>query len=383
MMSTSQPPGKMMRVCIITTVHKSRDDRVFHKQALSLALAGYRVTMIARWEPGEDSGPILKRPLPHFRGKVDRLVRGTLCALRLALKEKADAYHFHDPELLFLGVALKLCGKCVIYDVHEDYQQKMLSRHLPPFVRTVAARLWRIYESVSTKWFDHIIAADSHVASLFPARKTTVIANYPPLDFLKRAAIKPVGGNDDVFRIVYVGGISQIRGIGKVIAALDLIQERAVEFHLAGDVAEDDLKQLITRHPKVVYHGVLPWEKVNELLAQADAGVVLFQPVPAFLYYPGENIIKLWEYMGLGLPVLISNFPKLKLLIESLGAGIPVDPTDPVAIAGAIRLLIEQPQVRRQMGERGRHAVVSGRNWDREATKLIAVYEALAPRVSG
>jgi len=104
---------------------------------------------------------------------------------------------------------------------------------------------------------------------------------------------------------------------------------------------------------------------------------VLFQPVPAFQYYPGENIIKLWEYLGLGLPVIISDFPKLKMLIETMEVGIAVDPTRPVAIAAAIRQLRDKPELRRKLGDNGRATVLKEHNWGNEAAKLVAVYQGL------
>ncbi len=363
------------RVCIITTAHEPRDDRIFHKQALSLARA-YEVAMIAAWTSDMESGPVRKLPLPPLRGKWARVLRGTCAALRLALKHDAAVYHFHDPELLPLGVALKVLGKRVIYDVHEDYSKKILSRRVPRLLAKAASRCVRAVEGACARNFDHVIAADSHVASLFAPERTTVIANYPPLDFVRRTTLEPRKPNTP-FRVIYVGGISRMRGIGMILEALDLIVDEPVEFHLAGNVNDEELLCRIKTHPRVVYHGVLPWEKVNQLLAKADAGLALFQPVPAFEYYPGENIIKLWEYLGIGLPVIISNFPKLKRLIEGLEAGIAVDAANPAAIAAAIRRLRDEPALGRRLGANGRAAVLRERHWEMEAGKLAGVYQSV------
>ena len=365
------------RICIITTAHEPRDDRVFHKEALALARSGYAVSLIAGWDAEIDSGPVRKLPLPPFRGKLDRMFRGAGCAFRLALRERADAYHFHDPELLAVGVALKLFGKRVIYDVHEDYSKKMLSRRLPQIVRIPASWIMRAFEAICAWSFDRVVAADSHVASLFAPAKTVVIANYPPLDFVQRAVRPQPRDLSAPFRIVYVGGINLIRGIGKIVDAVELIHDRPVEFHLAGNVTDAALLARLQTHPRVVYHGVLPWEEVNQVIAQADVGMVLFQPVPAFEYYPGENIIKLWEYLGIGLPVIISNFPKLQTLITALDAGLAVDPADPAAIATAIKHLRDHPELRRRLGDNGRRAVLQDRNWESQAVRLGAMYRQL------
>ena len=79
----------------------------------------------------------------------------------------------------------------------------------------------------------------------------------------------------------------------------------------------------------------------------------------------------------MGLPIIISDFPKLKTLIETMGAGIAVDSTRPLAIAAAIRQLRDKPELRHRLGENGRLAVLKERNWDNEATKLLTVYQEL------
>ena len=267
---------QLCRICIITTAHNAQDERIFHKQALSLAHAGFEVAMIAGWTADMDSGPVKILPLPVFKGRVDRMLRGSICALRLALKAKAEVYHFHDPELLPLGVLLKLFGKRVIYDVHEDYSKKILSRDLPVMVGKLMAKLLRYFESLCAASFDHIIVADSHVATLFPAGKTTVIANYPPLEFVRQ--VTPLSRDPSApFRLVYVGGISLSRGIGKILDALELVKDRPIEFHLAGPVSDAGLLAQINRHPQVVYHGVLPWKKVSFLVEVLPIlGLLLF-----------------------------------------------------------------------------------------------------------
>ena len=225
-----------------------------------------------------------------------------------------------------------------------------------------------------SRFFDHVITADSHTRQHFPPKRSTVLANYPPLKF---ADVARRAAEDGVFRLVYAGGIDIDRGVGKVIDAVDLLDSVAVEFHVAGPPPRDALARRLGEHPKVVYHGMLPWEEVNALLVDADLGVVLLQPVPAYIYCPGENVIKLFEYMAVGLPVLISDFPKLKALIDSLGCGLAVDATSPQAIAAAIEHLYRNPSLRRQMSEAGREAVRDRCNWEHEEQKLLGIYRRL------
>ena len=360
------------RVCILTTSHLAKDDRVFHKEALSLERLGFDVCMIAPHDREETIGSIRVYALPKVRSRLSRYVGNALRALRLAWRTPADVYHFHDPELLWVGVALRLAGRRVVYDAHEDYQQKALSSELPG--RRIVAVAWRIYESLFSRFFNHIITADSYTRKHFPANRSTVLANYPPSRLVCSSRRR---GDDGAFRLIYVGGLSVERGIDEMLNAVDLLEGIAVELHLAGPPPDEPLARRIARHPNVVYHGMLPWEEVGPLLADADLGLVLLQPVAAFLYCPGENVIKLFEYMAAALPVLISNFPKLKSLVELVGCGLAVDPTSPQEIAAAIKYLHQNPDIRRRMGDTGRRAVRDRYNWECEERKLLAIYQEI------
>lgn len=367
------------RVCILTTAHDADDDRIFHKQALTLAHAGYDVSMVAAWEPGMDSGPVHAVPLSLPQGKLVRVLWGGWQAFRVGLKAKGDVYHFHDPDLLPVGVALKLVGRRVVYDAHEDYSLKIRSRALPWPLAWLASRLVRTFEAGCAMFFDRIITADSHVAGLFPAAKTTVIANYPPLRFVRIDTPRPSRAAGAPLRIAYVGGISRPRGIPQVLAALDLLEPGTVEFHVAGGCSDPDLLAALQRHPRVIYHGLLPWEQVSDVLFQADVGMLTLLPIPAYVYCPGENIIKLWEYLGLGLPVIVSHFPRLKALVEQLDVGLAVDPEDAASIAAAIRRLRDEPAELARLGANGRRVVRESRHWEAEGAKLVRLYQELVP----
>ncbi len=364
-------PAAKPTVCILTTSHNVKDDRIFHKEALSLERFGYEVIIVAQHCKEEIIDSIRVFPLRPAKRRFDRHVRSVFRAFWLAMRLRADVYHFHDPELLPVGLMLRILGKKVIYDAHEDYQQKLKSKQLPRGIKTLLPMLWRIWERFVSRRMSHNIVADSHTLTLFPRKKTTVISNFVPLHF---SEVHQREDHDDRFRIMYVGGISVDRGIAKVIEAMDRLNVPNAELHLAGRILDPELTEVIAKHPRVVYHGILPWEKVNELLVAGHLGLVLLQPVPAYLYCPGENCVKLFEYMALGLPVLISDFPKLKAFIESVGAGMAVNPTSPAKIAEALRFLYENPAERQRMGENGQQAVRDRFCWEREEEKLRDVY---------
>jgi len=360
-------------VCHLSSVHNWFDERVFHKEMKSLRKIGYKVSFVVQQKQNVQVDGIqivaLKKPRSFFH----RIFFTNAVLLIRALQIRADAYHFHDSELLFIGYLLKCLGKRVIYDTHENYQEKFRAHpRIPDFLRPWFSALWWMFEKSISSRFDFVITADSVTKRKFPQGKVEVLGNFPPRDFGK---VHQSAGSSSFFKIIYVGGITEERGIGKAVDAVERLDDIPVKLHLIGETRNPSLLRRISNHPKVVYHGRIEWEKLGPHLASADIGIALYQPIPSYLYYPGENIVKLFEYMKMGIPVLLSAFPLLKPFIEQIGAGIPVDPADPEKIAEAIRHLYHHPEIRREMGQKGINAVNHTYNWENQEKKLWRVYE--------
>jgi glycosyltransferase involved in cell wall biosynthesis len=86
---------------------------------------------------------------------------------------------------------------------------------------------------------------------------------------------------------------------------------------------------------------------------------------------------KLFDYMLVGLPVIASNFPLYREVVEPDRCGLIVDPSKPEEIARAMEYLIDHPDEAREMGERGRKAVLEKYNWDKESERLLQIYDAV------
>ena len=100
------------------------------------------------------------------------------------------------------------------------------------------------------------------------------------------------------------------------------------------------------------------------------------------LFYPEPNHIdvqpnKMFEYMAAGLPVIASNFPHWREIIEGAGCGLLVDPLDPEAIAAAMKWILDHPAEAEAMGQRGRQAVEKKYNWESQSLQLLEIYNRL------
>lgn len=368
----------MRRVVHLTTVHPPFDTRIFHKEAKTLARAGYDVTLIAQHEGNTVVEEVRVIGLPKPRNRLSRIFGLTGRAFRLALRQRAEIYHFHDPELLPMGVLLKLLTKAkVIYDVHEDVPQQILTKHwIPAPLRRPSAFAFNVWEKLAARACDAVVVATEGIGEKFGALNPVVVHNYSDLQMLPN--LSPVPKERNV--LVYVGGISKLRGAVEVVRALEYLDHiDGLRLDLIGrfepPVLEREL-QAMPGYQRVRFLGWFQPEDVYKHLRTVDIGLVCLHPEPRYVVaWP----VKLFEYMAAGLPVVASNFPLWREIVEGNNCGLCVDPLDPRKIAAAIEYLLTHPEEARRMGENGRQAVEKKYNWEREGQKLLTLYgEVLA-----
>jgi glycosyltransferase involved in cell wall biosynthesis len=366
------------KICMLSTVHQAFDDRIFYREAKTLARAGYEVVLIAQHDGDEMVDGVKIVALPKPRNRFARIFGLTWRAFRLGLRERADVYHFHDPELLPIGALLKIFTRAkVIYDVHEDVPEQILTKHwIPRLLRRPLAGVFNAFEKLMAQALDAVVVATEGIAEKFAHLKPIVIHNYPDLGMLPNSSTRHGEGKEKV--LVYVGGISKVRGAIEMVQALENLNSAwDVRLDLIGKFEPPELEQELQGLPgyqRVRFFGWLPWEEAWHHAQSAIVGLVLFHPAPNH-----EKALpnKLFEYMAAGLPVVASNFPLWKEIVEGNRCGITVDPLDPKAIAQAIEYLLTHPEEAHQMGENGRRAVEKKYNWEREKEKFLKLYEEL------
>lgn len=356
-------------ICHFTTKHRASDNRILELQAINAAKAGYNVRILGLCEQDGEA----------HRVNLHSIAKGNLRVFKQCIAQKCDLYEFHDPTLLWIGLMLRICGKTVVYDAHENYEEKIKSRivvrlpYLRPY-KNVIAKLWWYYEKFCVSLLNGKVVADETVYKKY-GKNTALLPNVPGKEFYENPPERT--RIDATFRLIYVGTLTWDRGIVETITALRKTKHTNVEFHIIGDTKDRKLIEYIEQAPKTIWYGRVPWRELKYHLINADAGVVLFQPIDAYLYYPGENIVKLWEYMSLRLPVLISDFPKLRALCERLQFGVCAKPDDPEKIAEAIDWMIDHPEECKRFGKCGRLAVEEEYNAEKKMQNVIALYERL------
>ncbi len=363
------------RICHLTSVHPRHDTRIFIKEIPSLMKAGFSVCAVVADGKGNDSSKgfqIFDIGVP--KNRLHRIFWNSQKVFKKALEINAEIYHFHDPELISVGVKLIKVGKKVIYDIHEDVPRDILTKYWIPTIilKRLIAYFYEMYENKSAKKFSYLFTATPFIKERFLKinKRCIDINNYPLLDELDSSSNIHRRGN----KVCYIGGISEVRGIENIIDAID---KADIKLILAGEFESQPLRDNLIRKKgwiNVDERGFVNRKEAALIMANSIAGFVLFHPVPNhFDALPN----KIFEYMSARLPVIASNFPQWKEIIEESDCGICVNPLDSSAISKAIEFLKKNPEVAEKMGKNGRDAVLKKYNWGSEEKKLIDYYRKL------
>ncbi|MCX6557887.1 MAG: glycosyltransferase family 4 protein [Candidatus Aminicenantes bacterium] len=363
----------MRKIIHLTTVHSRYDVRIFYKQCRSIAAHGYDVTLVVQDGQGDedrDGIKIIDLGSPPS-GRLRRILLSPWRAYRLLRNVPADIVHFHDPELLPVGFLLNRGKHHFIYDSHDDITRDILYKYwIPTVFRKMLSFLFEKLENFIAKRLDAVICATPFITKRFKGinPNSLTIYNYPIQD-----EFKPADERQPFSRtICYIGLISRERGITQLIEALDILQD--VKLIICGPFLRKAYKEelmSLTGWKFVDYRGIVGRDEVSNILACSALGVATLLPS---LNYEYSQPNKMFEYMAAGMPLVVSDFPLWRQIVEKNQCGVCVDPSSPEKIAQAIAGLLSDKAMCRAMGRAGREVIEKRFNWMNESKKLLNLY---------
>lgn len=358
------------KICHFTSVHNPLDERIFLKECVSLHNAGYDVSIVAKGDSFEKMGiHIIGCGYPNNR--LERMLFFSRKIYTKVREENYDLYHFHDPELLPYGLRLAKEGKKVIFDSHEEVAAQILDKNwLPPRSRRLISGVYSRYEAKVLKRFVAIIAATARIAQTLKSinPNIVVINNYPKLDDIVFQDT-PFSNRESL--VCYVGSISKNRGEDTMKEVMDGIDADLI---LAGKHAVERIPTKREGH-YIDYIGQVDRTGVNAVYGKSKLGLLFFLHEKNHLK---SQPVKMFEYMAAGLPIVATDFPLWREIIEKKSkCGICVDVNDPDEVVSVMSYLLSNDSIAEEMGINGRRAVEREYNWEIEEKKLLNLYEAI------
>ena len=357
--------------------------RVFHREARTLAAAGHQVTLLAHADFVEETRDhVIVKGIKRPHNRFFRLLSVFKFARR-CLQEKADVFHFHDLELLPLGLLLKwITRKRVIYDCHENYPEAAYERAwYPDWLKPLVAKLIGFIEPFIARRLDCVICVVPDQQERFEAHgcRTLLVRNLPQLEIFESAFQQ---GLPKVDRLIYLGGLTPVRGARVLVDIMAELKKTHPHIKLLclgpfnEPHVEAEVKQYVQEcglQQEIEYIHFVPYEQVAAYLVQSLIGLIPWQVNEQMLRMVFPN--KVFEYMACGLPIVASDLPSLRYIFGRSQSGVLVQPDDPQAHAQAIRELLDHPDKMHELGDLGRRFVCEQFNWRLESEKLLRLYE--------
>ena len=351
-----------MIVCHLTTAHDVFDIRIFQKECKSLTKK-YEVHLVCKYNKDECVDNIYIHGVRcENTNRYLRMTKVVYLVLKKALEIDAEVYHFHDPELIPVGIYLLYKNKKVIYDVHEDYPAAILSKTwIPSIFRKTVSKIFKKIEEIVCPQFNNVITVHEDIAVRLKSYKknVTVLHNYP-LSGISSENIKKIS------EFVWLGGLSNIRGKKQIV---EVFSTGKAKLNIIGKIEGG-----LNNNNNINVCGSFPVSEAYNKAEKYFAGLVTYLPEPNHV-----NALpnKLFEYMALGIAVIASDFPKWRKIIETAQCGILVDPENITSFKNAIKCMKENYQETIKMGENGRKAIRDHYRWEVEEQKLLEVYREL------
>lgn len=390
-------------------------DRRILQEARTLVAAGYAVDVLSGFECAapdayEEHGYRVKRyrydwrdprreafrrkagaaaPLWPFARLATRLSGGPTAfeayVMDKALEHRFDVVHVHDFPMLRAGALIaRKRGAPLIYDSHEFYPvQACFSPADQKRYLALEGRLARDCAAIIT--VNPYLARMIGEAHGIAAPQVILNACEPPaidaaaLDAGERARRRrALGLPADKTLFLYQGWLSPERNLETMVAAM--AAQSAAALAIVGYGAYEETLKALARdrgvEDRVVFLGRIENERLAEVTALADVGVVPYKAVDEMHRYCSPN--KLFEFIAAGIPVLASDLPYLRDVVAGHGVGwlgaLDEETTFSTLIARIAASPAERAARQARVG-----AAFAALNWENEGRKLLAIYD----RVTG
>ena len=371
----------MSRICHLASAHAPNDDRIFYKEARSLAKAGYDVHIVLPRSPDAPRDPdgVHFDCLGAKRGWISRLVNlwrmyRTVCGLRPAL------CHCHEPDSLLVGVMLKRRLGCkLVFDSHE-WWRGVVAQRMPRGLARPLAWLYDRFERRLLARCDAAIGATgaitSQLAARAPAAAAETLLNVPAEEVFEAPAARPPA---EAFVLCHDGSLTFVRGLKVMAEAVRrLARDHQVVLKIVGDVfgAEREwLENYVREHHLegvIQRTGWLPYEKVGAALAECHLGLVAFVRMPNHVIAAPN---KVFNYLLAGIPFVGPDFMVELQRMEAVdGCCLLADCRSPESLAGAVAALLQDRARYERLVRNARAASAEKYRWRIMERRLLDLY---------
>ena len=369
----------MKKVVHLTSAHKRYDQRILWRECCSLQEHGYDVTLVVNDDLENEileSGVRILSTGYVPKGRRQRMTEGVQRVYELGIAQDADIYHLHDAELLTIALKLKKHGKKVIFDSHEVYGEVIKGRAwIPSWIRQSLSLAYNTYETYVCRRIDGVIHIGKYDGKDWFAgrsKRFVHVGNFPRLSEYGDIQIPPYQTRKNI--CFSAGGLSEEYNLLTLLTAAD---KAGTGFVLAGRFSSESFRKAFFEHDIhhiAQYAGFLNRKEIFELYGKCAIGMCIYPDTGGQITKLENFTTKVYEYMAMEMPVILSNWPYKREMVEKYKFGLMADPCDKVEIAAKIKWLINHPREAEEMGKNGKRLLEERFTWDVAEKELLKLY---------
>ena len=367
-----------MHFCFVTGLYQRTDSLMFYRQGKSLVEAGYKVTYVVCDNLPNEVKNGINIVSTGFKptNRINRFFNTKRIIKQYIDKIDADIYQISDPELIDLVSYIKHKNKKVVFNLREYYPDLIKQKaYIPSFAKNYVSSMYSSIMSRHLKKYDAVFTVSDWSCKVLKEKhgveRVFFVTNFPIVNNSFSLSKEEYIKRDNT--ICYIGTIYVRSHQELILDALTMIPN--AKYLLAGRF-EDGINY-VENHPywsNVEFINGFPRSEMEAIMSKATISNTLRD----FMGRDGSyGVIKIFESMEQGLPVLLSDVPLHRHIVEKYKCGLCVDPLDSMAIRDAIRYLVDHKEEAYEMGQRGREAVLKEYNWQKQAKKYIEVISNL------
>lgn len=381
-MAVGDRQERLYDVCIISTIHRDFDNRIYQRQLNALVDAGLSVIIVAPWDfstRSRDDFDFVATTYPATRA---RRIRHGLKTYQAVRRVRAKVYIFHDNDFLPYAWLLRRFGaRTVVYDAHENIPEEIIygKEWIPAPLRGGLSKAFRVLENFVVRELGQAIAAVTSLQTRFEAQGATValVQNFPNFTAPTVTIQKP--------GILYTGELSPDYGVWTIIEIARIFKQRnrAIPIRVIDRFHDDEvLRQKFKDVVRTEGLGIqmldsVPVDQMPEMLRNGSMGIIPIHNVPnKAMALPTKG----FEYFLFGLVTFASRVGGTAGIIEDGVTGFLIEAEDAVAWANTIERVWDDPALQDRVRIAARRAVEEKFNWENERQTLVAYIRDLVQR---
>lgn len=355
----------MLHICYLTGLYDRRDALLYYRQGKSMVMAGHKVSLVVcDDQPDEISEGIhiySTKFVPHNR--FERFFRTKRKILEIVKTLDADVFQISDPEHISIVQFFRKRKKPVVFNMREYYPDMLLHKdYIPRPFRRILSGVYLKMMAHYLKEYGAVFTVTPEIVSLLENKaylsNVHLLTNYPIPDPCYSLSKEEYLSRRDT--IIYEGTIYTTSRQDVFLNALQKIPD--VDYLLVGKI--DEGNSCIKQHPawnsRVHFVDGFTIEELKHYFSLSTISNTLrdFGNMDGSL-----GVLKIFESMEAALPVIFTDVPTYRAIVDKYKCGICANPNDEKSVESAIRYLVDHKEEAYAMGQNGRKAVLEEYNW--------------------